>query len=310
MIKTKIMLSVLTAVLAGSLTVAGRAEVAPNPDPTPASSPTVQAKADLGVYDPNQAFDSAANIRYEQIWADWSRDSAASVLVRLQAITAKGRTPILSIDPYAISKIGKEKSLLGDVAAGKYDSVIRDYAAGVKGAGSTIIVRWGPEMERDIDKPWSHRPTADYIAAYRHFVTTFRVVAPGTPMVWSPVGNKGCETYYPGDDYVDFVGFSIYEYPKCTTQWYGAPRSFADWMNEKYPPLAKFSKPVIIAELGVFDSPAQQSAWVTAAFSSLDQFPLVTTVVYYDAKDPVNWGKFVRGAIAPDWQMSPSAFTN
>ena len=35
--------------------------------------------------------------------------------------------------------------------------------------------------------------------------------------------------------------------------------------------------------------PAQQSAWVTAAFSSLGQFPLVTTVVYYNAKDPVNW---------------------
>ena len=155
MIKTKIMLFVLTAALAGSLTVAGRAEVAPNPDPTPAFSPTVRPKADLGVYDPNQAVDSAANIRYEQIWADWSRDSAASVLVRLQAITAKGRTPILTIDPYALSKIGKEKSLLGDVTAGKYDSVIRDYAAAVKGAGSTVIVRWGPEMERDIDKPWS-----------------------------------------------------------------------------------------------------------------------------------------------------------
>jgi hypothetical protein len=111
---TKIMLFVLTAALACSLTVAGRAEVVSNPDPTPAFSPAVQAKADLGVYDPNRAFDSAANIRYEQIWADWSRNSAASVLVRLQAITSKGRTPILSIEPSPISTIGKEKSLLGD----------------------------------------------------------------------------------------------------------------------------------------------------------------------------------------------------
>src|SRR5271157_3150169 len=115
MINTKIMLSVLTAVLAGSLTVAGRAEVAPNPDPTPASSPTVQAKANLGVYDPNQAFDSAADIRYEQIWADWSLDSAARVREQLQAITAKGRTPILSIDPSTIRKIGKDRALLSDI---------------------------------------------------------------------------------------------------------------------------------------------------------------------------------------------------
>jgi beta-mannanase len=287
MIKPKTMLFVLTAALTAA-----------------------SARADLGVYDPGRAFDSAAGIRYEQIWVDWSRDGASKVSAQLQAVTAKGRTPILSIDPYAISKIGKEKSLLGDVTAGKYDSVIRDYAAAVKGAGSPVIVRWGPEMERDSDKPWSAKPTADFIAAYRHFVTAFRAVAPGTPVIWSPIGNKGCEAYYPGDDYVDFVGFSVYEYPKCTAAWYGAPRSFAAWMNEKYPPLAKFGKPVIIAELGVFDSPAKQSAWVTAAFNSLSQFPLVRTVVYYNGKDPVNWGKFVKGATAPDWRISPSAFTN
>jgi beta-mannanase len=284
-----------------------------------ACSFAAQARADLGVYDPDRAFDKAAGIRYEQIWVDWSRDSAKSVLVQLQAITAKGRTPILSIDPNPIRKVGSAKSLLGDVAAGRYDKVTRAYAAAVKAVSSPVIVRWGPEMERDNNTPWSGKPAADYIAAYRHFATAFHVAAPGTPLVWSPLGREGSDTapagtvtsdsYYPGDEFVDFVGFSVYEYPKCTIQWYGVPRSFADWMQEKYPPLAKFGKPVIIVELGVFDSPANQEEWVKAAFSSLDQFPLVKIVIYYDAKDPVNWSKFVEGAVAPDWHINPTALT-
>ena len=261
---------------------------------------------DLGVYDASHAFDKSS-LRYEQIWISWADYTPGKLLPQLQAIAAKGRTPILSIDPYAIKSVGSRSALLEDIVKGKYDAVTRALAVEINTLGSPVFIRWGPEMERDIDKPWSKRPAAKYIAAFRHFVALLKQLSPTFSTIWSPIGNEGCAQYYPGADVVDFVGFSVYEVPDCTIGWYGHPRSFAQWMDEKYPPLAKFGKPIIIAELGICDTPIKQKAWIQAAFASVGPFPLVRALIYYNAVDPISWKPW-GGTGKPNWTIDPSNF--
>jgi cellulose synthase (UDP-forming) len=272
-------------------------------------NPQVQASArtplDLGVYDATHAFDKSS-LRYEQIWVSWADYTPGKLLPKLQAIVAKGRTPILSIDPYAIKTVGSSSALLEDIVKGKYDAIINELATEIQSLGKPVIVRWGPEMERDIAKPWSAKPVTNFIAAYRHFVNTFRTNSTALQM-WSPIGNEGCTRYYPGADVVDIVGFSIYEIPACSIKWCGHPRSFAQWMDIKYPAMAQFGKPIIIAESGICDIPANQASWVHDALGDMYNYPLVTALIYYNAFDPVSWKPW-GGPAKTDWTINPTVF--
>ena len=316
----------ITALIAVSLTINGltaQTKHAPKVEHLKALPSTV----DLNVYDNFHKLDTVRTIAYEHIWCEWDKYTPGKLLPQLKEITAKGRIPLVTIEPYPIGLIGSAETLLPDIAAGKYDSVTSALAKEIKSLGSPVFVRWGPEMEYAI-KPWSVKAPADYIAAYRHFVAKFKKVSPTSSMVWSPVGEaplpvsvlhgsetnsgemtKSCEQYYPGGDVVDYAGFSLYEVPAVSIGWFGREQSFADWMNQKYPRFVAFNKPIIITELGVWDTPAKQEAWMQAAFAAVPNYPLLKVLVYFNTQDLVSWKKW-GGVGAPNWFINPSIFTN
>jgi|GEM_PF-1807668 len=103
------------------------------------------------------------------------------------------------------------------VAAGQRDANLITIATAVKNAGKPVFVRIGYEA----DSPWNHYEAASYIEAYRHVHDIFRQEgASNAAFVWSLVGfaNSGgpapyyspipIESWYPGDDYVDWVSIS------------------------------------------------------------------------------------------------------
>ena len=279
----------LLALISGSTAFAGAEHLAALP-------PGVE----LGVYDIVGSFRKVPTIAYEHVWYRWDRPIDLSA--RLNVVTARDRNPLLTVEPYGPG------NLLGDIAAGGYDSLITDIAQQVAALKTTVIVRFAPEMDHVSRVPWSLKEPSAYIAAYRHFVTKFRSIAPNSRQCWSPVGDKGLEVYYPGDDVVDYTGFSIYEIPECSTTWVGHPQSFADWMNDKYPLLARFGKPIILTEVGVV-STTDQKAWIRSAFASIGSYPLVKVFVYYNATDPVSWARW-GGPKKPSWVINPALFKN
>jgi beta-mannanase len=266
---------------------------------------------ELGAYDNYHRLDDVTTISVEQIWpvSGWDQYKLGGLLVQLKAIGAKGRKPMVVIEPYPVEAIGNESTLLPDITAGRYDKLASAIAKEIASFGSPVFVRWGPEMECLQWKPWSAKPAADYIAAYRRVATIFRHLSPNSILVWSPVGNIGCEAYYPGDDVVDYTGFSLYELPAASITWVGHSRSFVEWMNEKYPRFVGFHKPTILTEVGIDDTPEKQKAWMEAAFTSLPNYPTVKLIVYFNTQDLVSWQKW-GGTGAPNWLIDPSVFTN
>jgi cellulose synthase (UDP-forming) len=199
--------------------------------------------------------------------------------------------------------------LLPDITAGKYDAVILTMATEIDHAGSPVFVRFAPEMDCETDKPYARKPTEIFIPAYRRFVALLRQASPTSRLIWTTVGNPGGEKYYPGDDYVDYTGYSLYEQSDASKRWFGHERSFVEWMDEKYPAFAKIGKPIIITELGVTGSPAKKRAWLKAAFVSIPRYPLVRALIYFNAQDLVSWAKWGAPG-APDWRIEPSVFAN
>ncbi len=68
--------------------------------------------------------------------------------------------------------------------------------------------------------------------------------------MWSPLGDEGMEAYYPGDDYVDLVGITVFGLQTWDRAKYGDDRSFEDVFAPRYERAASFGKPVVVAELG------------------------------------------------------------
>jgi endoglucanase len=75
-------------------------------------------------------------------------------------------------------------------------------------------------------------------------------------------------------------------------------------MVPKYPEVAVYGKPMIIAELGVSGTAAHQQEWLTSAARALVDFPNIRIISYYDSVNAPN----NHMATQPDWRISPAAF--
>lgn len=139
-------------------------------------------------------------------WSDWS-DSIGWLADRWKGVA---RTHYWSIPLFA------ESGTLAAAAAGDYDP--RWHAAAVTLAAASpgsdpIPVRTGWEFN-GAWQPWAAKgKEADYRAAYRRFVASFRAVSDRFRFEWTPnVGDFGTnpEDSYPGDDVVDLIGMDFY----------------------------------------------------------------------------------------------------
>ena len=88
--------------------------------------------------------------------------------------------------------------------------------AGLVNSGWRIMIRYANEMN-EVSTPWYVAPEV-YRTEYIRFAQIIRQYAPGVPMIWAPNfwPMTTVDSYYPGDDYVDYVGVSSY----CTGYYY------------------------------------------------------------------------------------------
>ena len=134
---------------------------------------------------------------------------------------------------------------------GRYDANITAVCSAVSELKSPISIRWGQEMEDPSGYfPWAQWSPKDFIAAYQHFVTECRKHLPDAKYVWSPKGNKSLADFYPGDQYVDVVGLSVFGYQPYDKINFGGERTFAQALEPGYRLVEGFGKPIIVAELG------------------------------------------------------------
>ena len=195
---------------------------------------------------------------------------------------AKGRIPIISIEPFSGDP-------LDEIVSGKRDKEIANIASQLAQYGGPAIIRCGHEAENPT-YPWGGKPPAKYILAYRYVVDYLRKYSPQQKLsfMWSPNGTANGTKYYPGSHYVDYVGCSVFNTEKL-------PETCSDQT------LAQYGKPIIIAECGV-QAKHDQAAWVAGLKASASQFPLLKSVIYFNAVDPYPW---VNGQ-KPDWRIDPA----
>ena len=183
--------------------------------------------------------------------------------------------------------------LSSDIADGKYDPLIMERAARVKKLGGTVLIRWMWEMDGNKKAEWVRSPS-HYIDAWRHIVKTFRDQgATNVEWVWCPNAsafNDGeAQSYYPGDDYVDWICGDGYNWApgRPGDQW----RPFKDIFRGFYSWASSQKKRIMVGEFGVQErNPDEKARWVDDARQSIkSDFPLIKAVVYFDANQDYDW---------------------
>jgi cellulose synthase (UDP-forming) len=255
----------------------------------------------VGAYDPQQRL-AGLPLTIEASYVPQSRPD----LLEAALAHARGRrVPLVTLEPLA--EAGETVPVLERIASGQADAELAQLADVVRDDPSqTVLIRWAQEMDLNLLYPWSTSDPELYRAAYRHLVEVFRAEgATNVEWVWSPAGQGNALAYYPGDDVVDYVGLTVLGDAGWDAE-LGNPsrQSLADILRPRYQAVEATHKPVIIAELGVSGTAAEQTAWLGDGARALAEFPRVQAVVYFnDRNAPNNWR-----ASQPDWRLKdPSA---
>lgn len=266
-----------------------------------------QDRVSLGAYDPSNTF--RGEISIEHLFISWSTYSKGDIKNYLAGIKDRGREPLLTIEPWIDASLSTSTDLLEDVIGGVYDEKIANICTEISSAETPVYVRWGHEMETMNNRgryPWAVDDASKYKRAYRHFVDACRASSKNALFVWSPAGDSNLGKYWPGQEYVDYVGLSIYGLPEWDMHYFNEVRTFAEIMKEKYARVERYQKPIMIAELGVAGDKLHKVTWMLVALEELRSFPLVADAVYFNSKDnPKVWGSSYG---TPDWSIDPSVF--
>lgn len=172
-----------------------------------------------------------------------------------------------------------DNEILQRIINGEFDKNILSWADGTKSMNSPVLFRLGNEMN-GVWSDWSHKNSyndADlYVLAYRHFVDIFRSEnVENAFFVWNPneisdpyYAWNHASMYYPGDDYVDWVGMTAYNFGK--TQW-GNYRYFDELYEKLYTDylISYTSKPFMIGELGSVETGGDKALFIREMFEKI-----------------------------------------
>ena len=244
-----------------------------------------------------------AIIASSSYWGEQSFPTA-----NLNVIWRHGSLPLLFWSPWDQpyeQNRGPDKFGLNQIIAGKWDNYIDRWGDAAREFGKPMIVVFGVEMNGDWF-PWSGtyyggakpipgKPNEwegpeNFKKAYRHVVD--RVRARGASNIkWMLHTNNysyPMETwnfvaaYYPGPEYVDWFGLSVYGQQFKDEPWANI-RSLVDWPYEEMSQLDP-TKPIMIAEwaTGEFPHAGNKGEWIKDGLDNFrTRYPRIKAAVYW-----------------------------
>lgn len=242
----------------------------------------------------------AAPLALIQVYGAWGDKPEQQFPVEvLTAIEGLGSIPVVTWEPWLTDfesvrhpgiplRDARDSHGLAGVARGDYDFYVDAWAQEAARFGKPFFVRFGHEMNDPYRYPWGpqNNTKEEYIAAWRHVVDRFRRAgARNVVWVWSPhVAYEYWDLYYPGDAYVDWVATGVLNFGPIAqwSRWW----TFAEIFGAKYPRLASFGKPVMVAEFGSLAVGGDRAEWYRDALASLPtRYPAVRALLFFQARN-------------------------
>jgi hypothetical protein len=307
------------AVLDASFLYADSPPPSMDPSALPAQGTFLGAFVDIMNAEGGAATDEASEARFvaaeeliDRKWIIDNRfydDSTEFVSTRTQWDKSSQIVPMITWMPY-----GNGNPLV-EIIQGVHDAAIQAEAQKAKALGVQILMRWGHEMNGNW-YPWAGYVNGEggtddgglddagipssgggkYIAAWRHVHDIFvQEGATNVFWVWCPNANdvpavpwNHWTEYYPGDDYVDWVGIDAYNW--------GTSSSCCIWQSlatiltgSPYQDYAG-KKPLILPETASAEVGGSKAQWIDDMHQDLKtEFSGIRAVVWFDINKETDW---------------------
>lgn len=197
-----------------------------------------------------------------------------------------GITPLVRIMPRSNFKYDRPDPnfSLAAIASGYFDRELNEWARDCALLGSKVLIDFACEMNGKWF-PWSKEDPKLYIKAYRRVYTIVHAIAPETEFVWHVNYDKShanLAKYYPGNDFIDYVGASIYGNHKPNEK----PTPFSEIARYTFDNLDLISaKPKAISEIGVTESkPGVKAKWIEDGFADITATKRYAFVSWWHSK--------------------------
>lgn len=209
-------------------------------------------------------------------------------------VYANGSVPLITWEPW----ITGSPNTLEAIAAGSYESYVRGFMQAAKDWGHPLFLRFAHEMNGNW-YPWdgAHNGAAagpeNYKQAFIYIYNVRQQVgATNVYLVWCPnntsVPSDAWNTiaaYYPGNQYVDWIGMDGYNWG------YGSWQEFDALFEEAYQTLtALTSKPLLIGEFASASLEGSRAEWLTDTFSKINNnYPRIKAFCWFNTNKERDW---------------------
>lgn len=267
--------------------------------------------------DTHQQFETLAqkDIAIEMFFIGWPSNFPST---KCNEISTNGAIPHITWMP----QVSGSPYPLDGIINGTYDNYINNFANGAKTFGKPLFIRLGHEFNGDwytygganngggtlngFGDPTKADGPERFIAAYKRVHDLF--AAQGvTNVVWVWCLNNGSspgtdwnvpENYYPGDSYLDWIGFDGYNFGTSQTwsNWVG----FWDIYYPMYNKFVSYNKPIMIAEYASVENGGNKADWIRNAYlSTRFSFPKIKAITWFHIAK-------TEGTVFTDWRINSS----
>jgi beta-mannanase len=226
-------------------------------------------------------------------------DLATLVPAELEASWSNGYIPFVNLSAGYYQPYSAE-----DIANGRLDPQIqawaKAYASWSQGGEKWALIAPLQEMN-GFWTTYGEDPD-NFIPAYKHIQEVFYQagVVPESvswvfaPNGWSSKGNE-FELFYPGDDLVDVIGFSSFNFGNCSNwpKWEEYEDIFLPYLDRMA--VMAPDKPIIIAEIGTVAEGGDKDVWLMDTYRKIIDYPNVFGLIYFN-----------RGEIAATLEQCPN----
>lgn len=234
------------------------------------------------------------------LYAFWGWDDLKKTnLDFLNKIAAKGSIPMITWEPWISglpeslqdTALRQEKGGMRAIAEGRFDNYIRAFALQLRDFEKPVFVRFAHEADNPA-YPWSktgENTAEDYKAAWKKVVALFvSLGVSNVTWVYTPWNPSTMNDYYPGDQYVDWIGVTSLNYGSASYD--GKWRSFKEVYEPNRGRLLSFHKPVMLAEFGSTNYGGDAGEWLADALQKIHyQYKEIKSVVFFNSSQDKNW---------------------
>ena len=241
----------------------------------------------------------------------WEKDINSNFPEQLlDSVYYQKSIPMITWEPWTNSfqdEIEGDKHVFELIEEGYFDDFITSFAEKLKNLERPVFLRFAHEFDNPF-YPWNVQGDSASVLfknAWIHAYEIFKKIeANNVIWVWNPSKPEIVAEFYPGREYLDWVGVNILNYGSLNKdgQWQNFDSLYYHFHQElnNLP-----STPVMISEFGSLKEEKQQEDWISDAFNSIEnKYDEIKSVIYFNSKVDKNWPKGLLRSGYLDWTIA------